>query len=175
MAWQTNILSLVRVLINDLNEPPVYSDERLTQTITVAARYVKFDVQLDTEYEVDSINNTITPDPVQNKDEIFLCLVSLKAACIVDQSTFRTKAASEGIKASLGPAQLSLSGHLSGFRDILAHGPCKLYADLATHWDIKQATAVAAILGPFVGNDFDPRYLFMSDLSARSTRDGFYT
>jgi len=163
MGWQADITNLVRVLINDLSETPTYSDDRIAQTITVAARYVQFDVQLDQEYVVDSINNTITPDPTVNKDEIFLCLVGLRAACIIDQSTFRTKALLDGINASLGPAKLSVAGNLAGFKEILNQGPCKLYGDLSEHWDVQQATAVAAVLSPFVGNKFDPFMLIAYD------------
>lgn len=163
MSWQTDIPTLIRVLINDLNDPPIYSDERLIQTITVAARYVQFDVVLDHFYTVDSINQTITPDPTEDKDEIFICLVGLKTACIIDQSTFRSKAALEGIRAALGPAQLSTAGHLAGFKEILEHGPCKLYADLTEHWDVQNATAIAAVLSPFVGNKFDPFMLPYDD------------
>lgn len=163
MSWQTDIPSLVRVLINDLSDPPQYSDERLIQTITVAARYVQFDVVLDHSYAVDSINQTITPDPTDDKDEIFTCLLGLKTACIIDQSTFRSKAALEGVRAALGPALLSVNNHLSGFKEILEHGPCKLYADLTEHWDVQNATAVAAILSPFVGNKFDPFMLPYDD------------
>jgi len=163
MAWQSDIINLVRVLINDLSDNPSYNDDRLTQVITVAARYVQFDVQLETEYNIDSINNIITPDPTANNDEIFLCLVSLKAACIIDQSNFRTRAALEGVRAGLGPAQLAISNHLSGFKEIIQHGPCQLYTDLSEHWDIQQATSVAAILSPFVGNKFDPFMLIAYD------------
>jgi hypothetical protein len=160
MSWKTDVPSLVRVLINDLNDPPVYSDDRLIQTITVAARYVQFDVVLDHSYEVDTVNQNISPDPTNNNDQIFLCLLGLKTACIIDQSTFRSKAALEGVRAALGPALLSVNNHLSGFKEILEHGPCKLYADLTEHWDVQNATAIAAILSPFVGNKFDPRALF---------------
>ena len=163
MSWQTDVPSLVRVLINDLADPPVYSDDRLIQTITVAARYVQFDVVLDHNYDVDTINQTITPDPTSDKDEIFICLLGLKTACIIDQSTFRIKAATEGIRAALGPALLSVNNHLSGFKEILEHGPCKLYADLTEHWDVQNATAIAAVLSPFVGNKFDPFMLPYDD------------
>lgn len=159
MGWQADITNMVRVLINDLSETPDYSDERIAQVITVAARYVQFDVQLDREYTVDSLNNTITPDPTAENDDIFLCLVGLRAACMIDQSTFRTKALLNGISASLGPAKLSVAGNLAGFVEILNQGPCKLYADLSEHWDVQQATSIAAILSPFVGNKFDPTYL----------------
>ena len=157
MTWEEEIIRIVRVLINDLTSPYEYSDERLLQVISVSAKYVQFDVVLDTTYTVDVINNTITPDPTANGDSIFVSLVSLKASCLVDQSNFRTKASLEGIRAALGPASLSTSGSLSGWKQILDHGSCQLYAELTEHWDVMNATAVASILSPFVGNKFDPR------------------
>jgi hypothetical protein len=160
MAWNTEIPIIVRVLINDMSDSPTYSDERLQQVIAVSAKYVQFDVVLDNSYRVDVINPTISPDPTDLKDEIFISLVSLKAACIIDQSALRTRAAAEGIRAALGPAMLSVNGSLDGFIAILDKGPCASYEELTSHWDVSQATAVRAILGPFVGNKFDPRSLF---------------
>jgi hypothetical protein len=160
MAWNTEIPIIVRVLINDMSDSQTYSDERLQQVIAVSAKYVQFDVVLDHSYQVDVINPAISPDPTDLNDEIFISLVSLKAACIIDQSALRTRAASEGIKAALGPAMLSVNGSLDGFIAILDKGPCATYEELTSHWDVSQATAVRAILGPFVGNKFDPRSLF---------------
>jgi len=160
MAWNTEIPIIVRVLINDMSDSQTYSDERLQQVIAVSAKYVQFDVVLDHSYQVDVINPAISPDPTDLNDEIFISLVSLKAACIIDQSALRTRAAAEGIKAALGPAMLSVNGSLDGFIAILDKGPCAAYEELTSHWDVSQATAVRAILGPFVGNKFDPRSLF---------------
>lgn len=157
MAWDTEIIRIVRVLINDLNSPYEYSDRRLLQTIVVAAKYVQFDAVLDHDYDIDILNPNISPDPTLDNDSIFISIVSLKAACIIDQSNFRTKASLEGVRAALGPASLSTSGSLQGWREILEHGPCKLYSDLTEHWDVTNATAVASVLSPFVGNKFDPR------------------
>lgn len=47
MSWQIEIPIIVRTLINDLDENPKYSTERLLQLITVAAKYVQFDVSLE--------------------------------------------------------------------------------------------------------------------------------
>lgn len=160
MAWQIEIPIIVRTLINDLDDTPAYSDERILQTIAVAAKYVQFDVSLDRVYTIDVANPQISPDPTIDNDNIFISLIGLKAACIIDQSTLRTKAAMEGIRAALGPAQLSIAGSLSGFSLILEKGPCAAYEELSSHWDIKEATAVRGILGPFVGNKFDPRSLY---------------
>lgn len=172
MSWQNDIINVVRVLINDLDlSSPTYNDDRLVQLISVAARYVQFDIELNTKYIIDSTNNTITPDPTVEKDEIFLCLIGLKAACLIDHSTFRTKSLLNGISASLGPAKLSVAGNLAGFKEIIEHGPCKFYTDLVSTWDIQEASAIAAVLSPFIGNKFDPMMLPYQDYRYRN----FYT
>lgn len=159
MSWQIEIPIIVRTLINDLGDQPVYSDERLLQVIAVAAKYVQFDVVLDHSYNIDVGTPVISPDPTVDNDSIFIALVCLKAACIIDQSTFRTKSAMEGIKASLGPASLSVGGQAAAWKTILEMGPCAAYDELTSHWDVKEATAIRAILSPFVGNNFNPRYI----------------
>ena len=163
MSWNLELPIIVRTLINDWADTPVYSDERIVQVLTVAAKYVQFDVVLDHEYQINVINNTITPDPTvdSDRDEIFVSLVALKAACIVDQSTFRTKAAMEGLRASLGPAAFSVGGSLAGWKEILEKGPCALYSDFVEHWDVANASSIRAILSPFAGNKFDPSILGM--------------
>lgn len=175
MSWQIEIPIIVRTLISDLDPAnPTYSDERLLQVISVAAKYVQFDVVLDHIYTVDVSVPSISPDPTDDRDEIFISLVSLKAACLVDQSTFRTKAAAEGIKAALGPASLSVAGNASIWKTILEEGPCAIYDELVSHWDVKNASAVRAILSPFVGNKFDPRYLLRGPIRDRTNND-FYS
>lgn len=160
MSWNIEIPIIVRTLINDLDDNPKYSDERILQVITVAAKYVQFDIVLDQAYTIDIINANISPDPTLYDDSIFISLVGLKAACIIDQSTLRSKSALEGIRAALGPAQLSVAGSLAGFNLILDKGPCAAYEELVSQWDVREATAVRAILSPFVGNKFDPRSLY---------------
>lgn len=157
MSWEVEIPIIVRTLVNDWGETPTYSDDRIKQVIVVSAKYVQFDVVLEHSYDIDVVNNNITPDPTDDNDEIFISLVSLKAACIIDQSTFRTKTVIEGIRASLGPASLSVTGNSGPLKTMLELGPCAAYDELVSHWDVAQATTAKAILSPFVGNKFDPR------------------
>jgi hypothetical protein len=159
MSWQIEIPIIVRTLIHDWEDQPVYSDERLNQVIAVAAKYVQIDVQLPNVYTIDVSNPQITPDPVVNNDEIFIGMVALKSACMMDQSSLRTKAAIEGIRAALGPASLSVGGSLQGLNIILEKGPCALYTELKDTWNIGEASSIRAILSPFVGNNFNPRYI----------------
>lgn len=174
MSWQNELTTIVRTLINDLDEPYDYSDARIQQVLVVASKYVQFDVNLEHSYSVDVVNNNISPDPTQDDDSIFISLVCLRAACIIDQGTFRTKAAIEGIRTALGPASIAFSGTLSGWGAIIEHGACGLYQELTDHWDVKNASAIRAILSPFVGNKFDPRYLMRGPIRDRTNND-FYS
>ena len=157
MSWQNHLIAIVRVLINDMDTPYEYSDERIQQVIATAAKYVQFDINLDYKYTIDVVNYNIDPDPVSLNDDIFVSLIGLKAACIFDQGTFRTKASLEGIKTALGSANISFGGSLQGWQAIIDHGACAMYDELTSHWDVKNASAFAAVLSPFVGNRFDPR------------------
>jgi hypothetical protein len=174
MSWQNEMTTMVRILVNDSVAPYQFSDERIEQTILVAGKYVQFDVVLDHPYTIDVSNNALSPDPTVDNDEIFIILTTLKAACLIDQGSLRTKAAMEGVRAALGPASLSVSGAASGWEMILKHGPCKLYDDLVEHWDVANASAIAAVLGPFSGNKFDPT-MQRSSTRFDPYRTGFYS
>jgi hypothetical protein len=178
MYWEIEIPIIIRNLINDLAEPPVYSDNRIQQLAVISAQYVLNDANLSTNYIIDIINQTITPDPSDpsSRDTDFIGLVSLKSACILDQSTFRTKSALEGIRTALGSANLWVQGNLAGYKMILDQdqAPCKLYEQLILDHNIGNATAVSAVLSPFVGNNFDPRYLLRGSFRSTNSND-FYS
>ena len=59
-------------------------------------------------------------------------LTVLKAACLADLSTYRTKAAMAGLKARCGPAVLETLEYTKGFKELLEFGPCKAYEELKT-------------------------------------------
>jgi hypothetical protein len=161
MAWQTEMTIIVRTLINDLEATPTYSDARIQQVIAVASTYVQQEASLSTSYTIDVSTPALSPDPTTpNRNEIFIALTCLKAACIIDQSTYRTKAVTDGIRASLGSASLQVAGNLAGFKAILDIGPCAMYQQLLNDNNIVGEGAVnvvKAVLSPFVGNNFDPR------------------
>jgi hypothetical protein len=161
MFWQVEIPIIVRNLINDFENPPTYSDNRINQLAVVAAQYVLGEVNISKTYTIDIINVDIITDPSDpnNRDVDFIGFIGLKTACLLDQSTFRTKAINEGIKTALGSANLSISGNLDGYKTILDKGPCAMYDQLVLEHNVGNATAVRAVLSPFVGNNFDPRYL----------------
>ncbi len=176
MYWEIEIPIIVRSLINDFGPNPTYSDDRILQLAVVAAQYVIKEVNLSKDYTVDIVNVDITPDPSDNttRDTDFISFIALKSACMLDQSTFRTKAALEGIRTALGSANLSVSGNLAGYQTILKEGPCALYSQLTFDHNVGEATVVKAVLSPFVGNNFDPRYLLRGSFRSTDAND-FYS
>lgn len=149
---------MVRILINDMSSTPTYSDERLQQLIVVAARYVVQEIDFDVTYTVGVSVPSISPDPTSadTLDDVFANFVVLKAACLSDQSLFRTKALMEGITARCGPATLSVLGHLPGFKQLLNEGPCAAYTEFKRQYYLGNARGVRAIMSPFVSNEFNP-------------------
>jgi hypothetical protein len=165
MSWEVELVQILRVIINDLDSPPTYTDARLKTIIVVAARYVVQEIDIfPNTYTISVTAETISPDPTDaaTRDDAFIDLVVLKAGCFIDHNTLRAKALIAGVKAVLGPATLDVGGGKDGFLGgllaVLENGPCAMYEDLKRDYCIGNIP-VRAILSPFVHNQFDPRVL----------------
>lgn len=175
MAWQDTIVPMLRVLINDLDSTSYsYSDDRLEEIVVVAAQLVAQEINFDTTYTVNVPLCTISPDPVANSDDAFTNFITLKAACFMDQSQFRTKATVAGLKAKVGPAVLETTEHLKGFKELLNIGPCAAYKTLKEEWVFGNAQVVEAVLSPFISNNFDPADLPSSTVDILYSQRGRY-
>jgi len=163
MAWDNEMRVILRVLINDTDESAfTYSDERLDTLIVVAARYTIQDVDFSTDYIVDIVSPDISPDPTTTRNLSnlsFVNLTVLKAACLVDQSILRTKAAIAGIRAKCGPAVIETMRHMEGFKELLDSGPCASYETLKLEYAMGNLQPVEIILSPFTSNAFSSHAL----------------
>ena len=159
MAWQDETVPILRALINDLAETPTYSDGRLERMLIVAAHLLSSEVFYSTDYTVSISSCTISPDPTVADDTAYINFMVMKAACLMDLSTFRTEALRAGIKARCGPAVLETVDRLPGFRDLLTKGPCVAYDTMKHDYNFGSGNICKAILSPFIGNDFDPQSL----------------
>lgn len=157
-GWLSEMVTMLRLLINDFSSTPTYTDNRLAKILLLGARYVQQEIDFDTTYTINVGKLTLSPDPTGDttRDENFINFVVLKASCIVDQSTYRTKAATEGIRAVCGPASLTVTGHLKGFQWLLDNGPCNTYEQLKMEYMFGNSKTVQAVLSPFRSNKFDP-------------------
>jgi hypothetical protein len=163
MAWEDELVKMLRIVVNDIGDEPTYGDGRMEQTLAVAAQYVKEEVGgFDYTYDIDINTPDIIPDPTVVNDDAFSNMIVLKAACIIDQGTFRTKALQAGVKIKCGPAVLETLKTLDGFKQLLEFGPCAAYEEMKKQLAFGgagSASVVKAILSPFCGNNFDPRSL----------------
>lgn len=155
-AWLEEMVIMLRYLINDITNEPTYSDIRLAQTLLIAAKYVQTEMTLPYTYSINPAQLTITPDPTEVEDIAMINFSVLKAACILDMATLRTAAKTAGVSASLGPAKLDTIKQLDGYRSILELGPCATYENSKFDYAIGNIT-YRAVLGPFVGNQFEIR------------------
>jgi len=153
MAWQDDMLTILRVLINDTDcGSPEYSDDRLFNVLIVAAHYVVDEISFDNDYTVDISARTISPTP----DASFINLVVLKAACIIDKGNMRLAAMSAGIEARCGPATMRTLRRMDGFKILLDNGYCAAYEHAKL--EHKMGRSIEAILSPFINSDFDPSH-----------------
>jgi len=161
MAWQEELGTMLRVLLDDCDDEQTYSDSRLEQLLVLAARYVQQEVSFSTTYTISMTSVTISPDPTVTAtlDDAFSNFTVLKAACLMDWNTFRQKALVAGVKARCGPAILETTEHMRGFKDLVTEGPCKAYNTLKDEYQFGNIENIRAVLSPFRGNNFDPSSL----------------
>jgi len=177
-SWMLDMTLMLRFVINDLESTPTYSDARLMQLLCVAGQYVKRDLGITT-YTIDISDATITPDPVDEADDVFINLTVLRAACFLDQSSLRTRASAAGVRASLGPMSLQVSDNsVQGFVELLKNGSCAAYQDALRDYAYGGGANSAmwqAVLSPFIHNQFDPRNLGYDRRSGGTNDDGFFS
>lgn len=129
MAWDTDLVLMVRVLVSDISTPQTYADEYIERVLVTAGIIVDTEVPFDYDYTYSVSALTISPDPVENEDSTFMALVPLKAACILTQGEFK-QALGQGIKVRDGDSAIDTSVSFRGYRDILELGPCAAYEKL---------------------------------------------
>ena len=151
MAWTSDLVTMVRVLTNDISVPQKYTDAYLESVLVVAGIIVNSEFPFNYDYLYSISGLTISPDPVTNRDMYFMSLVPLKAACILTQGEFK-QALGQGIKVRDGDSAIDTSVSFRGYRDILEMGPCAAYEKLK--WklltEISGGAGVGkAVVGPY--------------------------
>jgi hypothetical protein len=147
MAWTTDMVMIVRGLINDMVSPYSYSDERLEQLICVGAVLTMQDVDFDTSYTVDLSAFTITPDPSVADDADFEALVSLKTACIIAMGEHKD-AAKTAISVKDGPAFVDTKERAKHL-EAIADDACSAYEKAKINYQIGDGSLGRAIVGPY--------------------------
>lgn len=152
MVWQTELVRTIRHMIDDLGseDEVTYADDRLEELLIVAGQHVASEVDFATTYTIDVDELTFSPDPTDRdtgRDEDFIRLVCLKAACILHRSILR-QAAGRAIDIRDGPVSVSLKGEFAG-KSQVAKDFCQEYKDAVFAYQMGDGTPTRAILSPF--------------------------
>jgi hypothetical protein len=148
--------TVVRHLINDV-DPTNYSftTSRLETTILVAAQLLIMNVDFNNEYEINVEASTLSPDPSdsETKDNAFIALTCLRAACIMIGSEIR-KESGNAISIKDGPSAIDLRGVTSTLT-VLYQDLCKKYEDALLDYRAGNSVVGQSILGPYSpGSDY---------------------
>ena len=150
MSWQGQMSIIVRYLIDDIDADKYkYSDKRVETTLLVAAQFVTLVVDLNNTYTINVEQCALTPDPTDTdtKDNAFINLTCLKAACIMVGSEVRSES-SNAISIKDGPSAIDLRGVASTLI-VLYQDLCQKYAQLLLDYRAGNSVAGQAILGPY--------------------------
>lgn len=154
--WDTDLVLMLRLLINDLNVPQKHADAYLEQVIVLSAILADQEVDFAASYIYDMSNVSITPDPIDNGDTMFQALVPLKAACVLNQGDFQ-KAIGQGIKVRDGDSSVDTTASFGGYKDILNLGPCASYEKLKKQILVADGAGFyGAVISPFRGVNDNP-------------------
>lgn len=118
MSWETELVEMVRILIDDASDTPTYSDERIERAIIVGAYQLVQEVSFDATYTVSIRPATITPDPTNEPvDALFVNLWSLKTACLMLQGEVR-KYSLQSLQVTDGPSSISTAGRVNAIKSL---------------------------------------------------------
>lgn len=148
MAWQGEMGTLVRHLVDDLSDSPTYSDDRVEQSIAVAAQLLINEVDFDETYTVSLDCPTISPDPttLATKDDTFINLVAMRAACVILSSELKTRSL-DAVKVTDGPSTIDMTSSLKGIQK-LYEDACQRYEDAKFQFQAGGSIG-KAVLTPF--------------------------
>jgi len=151
--WQAEMITLLRVLVDDLSSPYTYTDGRMTQVLAIAAQLVTAELNFPYDFQVNIQALTITPNPTDRtgtRDDNFINLVCIKAACLIERGESR-KSVGQSIAIRDGSSSIDLRGSMDGRLKLLEKGWCAVYEDTKLEYQASRngAIAGAAIMTPF--------------------------
>lgn len=167
MSWQGQMGTIVRHLINDVDESNYkFSDQRIETSILVAAQLTVMNVDFVNTYDINVESCLLSPDPTDadSKDNAFVTLVCLRTACIIIGSEIRSESGN-AISIKDGPSSIDLSG--------VSQTLIVLYKDLCGKYDklLLEYRAGNGNIGGSVGQAILGPYSPGSDLVSRNYSD----
>lgn len=156
MSWQGEIGTIVRYLVNDVDQSNYsYSDSRIETAILVSAQIVCSEIDFENAYIIDVEQCRLTPDPTDpssplataNKDDGFINLVALKTACVILGSELKTHSLNS-VRVTDGPSSIDMTA-IAGNIKYLYEDACKKYEEFKFNLKVGSSSVGKAILSPY--------------------------
>lgn len=156
MAWQNEMVEILRIMINDMCPTYKFSDLTLEKVIVASAQYVITEadaLSFNQDYIPDIMAVSITPDPTDRdggtRDDDFINLTLLKAGCFIDNCNAREAARKGGISIREWNTSIDTKGLFAAANAIMQNGWCKNYGDTLYGLLSGNASVGVGIMGPF--------------------------
>jgi hypothetical protein len=150
MSWQGQMSTIVRHLISDVDSSAyTFSAQRIETTLVVAAQLMTMNVDFANDYTINVEAITLAPDPTDTdtKDNPFITLTCLRAACIIIGSEIR-KESGNAISIKDGPSAIDLRG-VTQTLIVLYKDLCEKYEHSLLEYRAGNGIVGQSILGPY--------------------------
>jgi hypothetical protein len=150
MSFNTELTLILRHIIDDTDSTAYkYADSRLQELLHIAALLVKTEVSLGIDYTIDIDAPSITPDPTdtETRNDGYINLTVMKAACLLGTSESST-AAGQSIDIKDGQSSVGLKG-IGAAKLNSAKNLCQIYADAKKSFVLGSNIPGHAIVSPF--------------------------
>lgn len=128
MAWQDQLVPMLRDMLGDNVAPLKFTDEDLEGVLITGARLVSKEVGFVNEYVIDRENISILPDPTLEAtlDPDFSNLMTVRAACIITKGQM-IKTSGQAIKIVDNKSQIDLKDTFRARQAVVEQTWCKQY------------------------------------------------
>jgi hypothetical protein len=157
MAWDSEMVTLLRVMVNDLDTPYKFTDNRIKQVLLSAAQFVITDASgkflFDFQSNIEELE--LTPDPTDRsggtRDDDFITLTLLKAGCIIDSCLARDAARKGGVSIREYNTSIDTRGIFNAFLALLESEKsyCSQYYEALLIYLAGNSTVGKGVFGPF--------------------------
>lgn len=161
MSWDTELVTYVRFIINDIDEE-IWTNGQIQKFIGIAAVMVGSDLSQwgVPTFSYDSSNNTLIPDPTDDEySDIIGILISVRAACIIATSEMKKTAAQSGFVVVDDKSKIETKGLLESAKTA-ADQYCSDYTKALKAFEKSNSFSGAkharAILTPYASINGDP-------------------
>jgi hypothetical protein len=154
MSWQTEMTTIVRHIIGDLDSSNyTFSNSRIEESIVVAAQLIHNEMEFLVDYNIEVDNGLLSPDPTttpvapSNKDDDFIALCCMRSSLLLTNSLLRTYAM-KAISIRDGSSSLDMRGVVSGLKMVNDDITAK-YEDMKMAYQTGKLGLGKVILSPY--------------------------